>query len=204
MKTILILIATALLSLPAFGQTNAPSAGDWQNIQFGSKLSVEWTNKNAQKKTYLKTSNDGIRKSQTEDWYKFDPVEKFQLKITLNNVTLTNLDYDVDVFFVRRDKIDRRWSSYVGQQRYSFALINGSSETINTASDDNSHKRPKAQTDEFPAQGYGAGKLEGYIVRLSAYGKPIKTVASSSVLEKIAADPIRMEQLATGKIVPAK
>jgi len=44
----------------------------------------------------------------------------------------------------------------------------------------------------------------GYIVRISAYGKPIKTVASNPALEKLANDPARMEQLAAGKSIPAK
>jgi hypothetical protein len=44
----------------------------------------------------------------------------------------------------------------------------------------------------------------GYIVRLSAYGKPIKMVASSRALEKLAEDPIKMALLESGQIVPAK
>jgi hypothetical protein len=176
MKKIIILFVIALLSTFAFGQT----AADLQNVSIGTKMTVECLSKKVASKA---------GKSARKDSY-----NSLDINVAVNNNQTKSASYDLEVFFLSKSMTSTKMEGDLVRDKQTRQILLDANAVTNV---------PFQAILKVGNEIFDCG-WTGYIVRLSAFGKPIKTVASSKALEKLAADPVKMEQLAAGKIVAGK
>ena len=169
------LLAMALVGV-ALAQTNAPTPAEWQSIMLGTTLKVECSIK--------------PKKSSEQDYR--DIEQPLKVFIAVNNRTSSSVNYSGDVFFLVSG--NNNGIKAKDQQSSQFSVTSGSYTNLEfRASNHREDVKIKLVTNWV-----------GYIVRLSAYGTPLKTVASSPALERLAKDANRMAALEAGNTVPLK
>lgn len=178
MKTIIIPLAIVLISFSVFAQTNAPSATDWQKIVIGTDLKVDCPSKKMTSKGY-----DGCYLA-------------LDINVNAKNNQVNPASYKIDIVFLDRAKTNtlKEGEGIRARDKQSAQI------SLNAGASTNLSFRAN---DVYYGEKISVA-WTGYIVRLSAHGKPIKIVASSKVLEKLAADPEKMKLLESGKIVSGK
>jgi len=160
-----------------------PSATDLQNASIGTTMTVDCLNKK-------QASYGGV--NARKDYY-----PKLDITVTVKNNQAKQASFNLDVFFLDQCKFRKEGKAIDSlrardKKSSQFPLLAGASTNLAFCA--------SAMDDKTELEvGW-----TGYIVRLSAYDKPIKIVASSPALEKLANDQEKMKLLESGRIVPSK
>lgn len=172
------MIAIALISPVVFGQTAADlsrATSDWQSISLGTSLTVDCPSKKS-------------KGAEGNVYYSLD------IAVKIENKQANPASYDLDIFFVAVKNKDAYSKGLKARDKKSAQI----SLSAGTSTNLNFHAMDEVGGDKVTIP------WTGYIVRLSAFGKPIKIVASGKDLERLATDSEKMAALEAGKIVPAK
>jgi hypothetical protein len=134
---------------------------------------------------------------------------QIQLEIEVANTLPTMNSFSLDIFFIgTAGELARGSCRHVRKLlKYQPSLDPLEKRKIYADSIMKIHEEPRVETNAFyPAasQNIVFYKLEGYIVRASRDRTPLKIVASSPALERLAKDPNRMAALESGATVPVK
>lgn len=168
-----------ILAGAAMAQTNAPTPAEWQSIISGTELKVECLSKKPTNPAFMGC------------------YPKLDISVKVKNNQSIPAVYNLDVSFLDRGKKGL-------QLQESFQRRDNQSAQISLLSGTSTNLNFHASLEHGKEEDVYSVSWFGYIVRLSAYGKPLKILASSPALDRLAKDPEKMQLLESGKTVPLK